>query len=127
MTNPKFRLRWLDGRMGHTMYLMFFVTLANFILITYRFLIEEELFFSEVFAQLWVFSIVLIITYIPLSIIIGHWHRKTQLKVEMDLKYLENPLFAKMFRIWLDGETNNSNKQEIDIFVEKLKKIEKNK
>ena len=127
LTSYGFRRKWLDGRMGHTLYLMFFLTLVNFILISYRFFIEDSSFFSNILSELWIFGIVLISAYIPVSIIIGHWHRKTQLSVEMDIKYKEIPFIAKMFRTWLDGETNKMNMEEIDKIVDRLKEIEKNK
>jgi len=36
--NKWFRKRWLEGRFGHSIYLMYCLTFVNFILIVYRFL-----------------------------------------------------------------------------------------
>lgn len=88
---------------------------------------EDIPFINNILPQLWIFSVVLIVAYVPISIIIGHWHRKTQLKIEMDVKYKENPFLAKMFRTWLDDETNKIDKDELEKFVKRLKDIENNK
>jgi len=116
--------RWFDGRTGTTMYLLFALTLMNFILISYRFLIEESPLFANLVSDLTIFSIIFIITYIPISILIGYWHRKTQWKVELALKMMENPLNAKMFRTILDVQTGQASDQEIKEFRAFLMKIE---
>jgi len=116
--------RWFDGRTGTTMYLLFALTLMNFILISYRFLIEESPLFSNLVSDLTIFSIIFIITYIPISILIGYWHRKTQWKVELALKMMENPLNAKMFRTILDVQTGQASDQEIKEFRALMMKIE---
>ena len=58
------------------------------------------------------------------SIIIGYWHRKTQWKVELAIKQLENPMNAKMFRTILDVQTGKASDKEIREFREFLTKIE---
>jgi len=117
----------MDGRNGHSVYLMFGLIFVNFILIAYRFLIEQESVFSNLVEKLWVFAIVFIVLYIPASIIIGYWHRQTQLSVEHYLKRMEDPLLAKMFRNILDIETGKISKEEINKFREMLVNIEKEK
>ena len=84
MSNEWIRRRWLDFRFGHSVYLIFALTFVNFVLIFHRLLIERVEILSEVFSSLWVFSLVFVLSYIPISIAIGAWHRKTQLKVEKD-------------------------------------------
>jgi len=117
--------RWFDGRTGTTVYLLFALTLMNFILISYRFLIEGSPLFANLVSDLTIFSIIFIITYIPISILIGYWHRKTQWKVELALKMMENPLNAKMFRTILDVQTDQASDEEIKEFRAFLMKIEK--
>ncbi len=116
--------RWFDGRTGTTTYLLFGLTLMNFILISYRFLIEENTLFENLISDLTMFSVIFIVTYIPISIIIGYWHRKTQWKVELAIKQLENPMNAKMFRTILDVQTGKASDKEIREFREFLTKIE---
>ena len=117
--------RWFDGRTGTTMYLLFALTLMNFILISYRFLIERSPLFENLISDLTMFSVIFIVTYIPISILIGYWHRKTQWKVELALKQLENPVNAKMFRTILDVQTGKASDKEIEEFREFLTKIER--
>ena len=119
------RSRWFEFRMGHSTYLIFLLTFVNFILISYRLLIEKIPFLQEFIPQLWIFVVGFLAIYIPVSIIIGYWHRKTQVKVEQTLKYFEAPFYAKMFRVLLDAETGKANKEEIEEFKRILSNIEK--
>ena len=125
MNDYWFRKRWFDGRSGNSIYLIFGLTFVNFVIIAYRFLIEKDSVFEEIFGSMWIFGLIFLVTYIPISIIIGYWHRKTQLKVEQTLKYLEAPFFAKMFRVLLDAETGKANKEEIEEFKRILSNIGK--
>lgn len=121
------RRRWFDFRQGHGVYLIFLLTFANFILIFHRLLIERIEFLNDIFTELWMFILIFVIIYIPAAIIIGAWHRKTQLKVESDVIIRQNPLFAKILRTILDIQTNNISKEEIDQMRNLLKNIEDGK
>ena len=121
--NSWFRRRWLEGRFGHSFYLMYILTFANFILIAYRFLIEQDSFFMSMIDNILIFVIIFIIFYIPASIIIGRWHTQNQMWVENYLKRLEDPLLASWFRTLLDTETKKISKGEIEEFRKKLDKI----
>lgn len=120
-----FRSRWWEFRLGHSTYLIFLLTFVNFILISYRLLIERVPFLQEIVPELWIFVILFLIIYIPTSIIIGFWHRKTQMKVENTLGYQENPVLAKMFRVMLDVKMGTASKEEIQEFRKFLIDIEK--
>ena len=119
------RKRWWEFRQGHSVYLIFILTFVNFILISYRLLIERIPIFQELLPDLWIFVLIFLAIYIPSSVLIGYWHRKTQLKVETTLNMQQNPLFAKMFRVMLDVQTGKATKEEIEEFREFLKDIEK--
>ncbi len=119
------RTRWWEFRTGHSTYLIFLLTFMNFVLIAYRLLIERIPFIQELFPQLWIFVLTFVLGYIPLSIIIGNWHRRTQLRVESTINILENPLWAKMFRTMLDVQTGKASKEEIEKVRELLLSIEK--
>ena len=119
------RRRWWEFRQGHSTYLIFLLTFMNFVLIAYRLLIERIPFIQELFPQLWIFVLTFVLVYIPLSIIIGNWHRRTQLRVESTINILENPLWAKMFRTMLDIQTGRASKEEIEKVRELLLSIEK--
>ena len=122
-----FRRRWLDGRYGHTNYLIFSLTLVNFVLILYRFLIEKDPIMNELLSDLWIFSVILIILYVPVSILIGYWHRYSQLNIENTIKLLENPLHAHISRIILDFKTGRVSEKEILELKALLSKIENSK
>ncbi len=121
------RRRWTNFRQGHSVYLIFALTFANFILIFHRLLIQRVEFLSEIFSNLLTFALVFVIIYIPLAVLIGHWHRKTQLKIEMELMYRQSPLLAKWFRVLFDMQTGKATKEEIESTRNLLKAIEDGK
>jgi uncharacterized protein YneF (UPF0154 family) len=121
------RRRWWEFRQGHSVYLIFMLTFINFILISYRLLIEKVVIFKELFPELWIFAILFIVCYIPAAVLIGFWHRKTQLRVETTLVQQQNPVLAKMVRTLLDVQTGKATEKEIEEFRKMLEKIEKRK
>ena len=125
MINYWVRRRWADGRAGYSIYFMFALTFVNFVLISHRFLIEKDPIFNDMFGDLMIFGIVFVILYVPISILIGFWHRKTQMKIDINLKYLEGSYFAKMFRILTDVEAGRAIEEEVEELRKELKKIEK--
>lgn len=125
MSEGWFRQRWWEFRTGHSTYLIFLLTFVNFVLIAYRLLIEKVSFFQEIFPDLWIFAIIFLAVYIPASIIIGYWHRRTQLKIENTIHMQENPFYAKLFRVLIDIELGKMTKEEIEDFRNFLLKIEK--
>ena len=118
------RRRWWEFRAGHSVYLIFVLTFINFILIAYRLLIERIPMFQDIIPNLSMFVLLFLGFYIPTAIIIGYWHRKTQLKVETTLTMQQNPVFAKMIRTILDVQTGKASEKEIKEFREFLTKIE---
>ena len=118
------RRRWWEFRQGHGIYLIFLLTFVNFILISYRLLIEKIPFLNNLIPELWVFVIMFLGFYIPAAILIGSWHRRTQLRVENTVMMEQNPFFAKMFRTMLDVQTKKASEKEIEEFREFLTKIE---
>ena len=127
MSNQYLRRRWLDFRVGHSIYLIFLLTFINFVLIFHRLLIERVEVLNEVFSNLWLFGIVFILFYIPVGIFIGLWHRRTQLRVESDLTFRNYPLMAKSFRILVDLLEGKASKQEVENYRNFLKSIESGK
>ena len=118
------RKRWWEFRAGHRVYLIFVLTFINFILIAYRLSIEKIPMLQDVITNLSMFILLFLGFYIPTAIIIGFWHRKTQLKVETTLNMQQNPMFAKMIRTILDVQTGKASDKEIKEFREFLIKIE---
>ena len=119
------RRRWWEFRQGHSVYLIFMLTFVNFILIAYLLLIEKFPIFNSIFPDLWIFALLFIVIYVPLAVIIGIWHRKTQLKVETTIMNQQNPILAKMIRTLLDVQTGKASEEEIEKFRKMLTDIEK--
>lgn len=108
------RRRWFDFRQGHSVYLIFLLSFSNFILIFHRLLVERVEFLDKIFSELWVFILVFFIAYVPLAILIGAWHRRTQLRVDVEQSMINNPIMAKMFRILLDMQSGKITAQEME-------------
>lgn len=119
------RRRWYDFRNGHSLYLIFLLTFSNFVLIFHRLLIERIPFLDEVFSQLWVFIIAFILIYIPLAVLIGHWHKRTQLRIDTEMMVRQNPLAARTWRVIIDLQTGKASEKDVDDLRELLKSIEK--
>jgi len=125
MGNNFIRRRWDDFRKGHTVYLIFTLSFVNFILIFQRLLIERVPILDEIFPSLWLFAIVFVIAYIPIAILLGRWHRRTQVRIETHLQLMNNPFMARNFRILLDMIDGKASKEEIESYRKKLRSIEK--
>lgn len=120
-----FRRRWYDFRSGHSIYLSFVLAFANFIIITYALLIDRLPVVKDIFPHIWMWSILFILIYIPSALLIGYWHRRTQLRVETTITMLENPLFAKWLRILVELQQGVASKEEVDEMKRLLSQIEK--
>ena len=123
MSYGKIRKSWMDFRYGHGTYLAFTFSFTNFVLLFYRFLIEPN--GDPIIERLWLFGIIFIIIYVPSAILIGFLHRKKQVKVDFDMKFMYNPVFAKSMRTMIDMKLGNITKEEINNMREFLTKIEK--
>lgn len=121
------RRRWYDFRQGHSFYLIFALSFGNFILIFHRLLIERVPILNEIFSTLWIFALFFILAYIPVAVIIGNWHKKTQLKIDVDAGMRQNLLLAKSLRIIIDISDGKASKEEIEGIRKLLKAIEEGK
>lgn len=118
------RRRWLDFRMGHSVYLIFLMSFANFLLIFHRLLVERIDWLNKLLGDLWLFAILFVLMYIPVAILVGAWHRKNQIKVDTDVGMLNSPLNAKIFRTIIDIQTGKATPEEIKELRRLLKSIE---
>ena len=78
------------------------MTFANFITIQYKLLIDQIPSLAGIFDNIAIFAIVFILAYVPLSIFLGYWHRKSQWKVEQDALFRENKVGAIMWMYVID-------------------------
>ena len=98
------RRRWLDFRNGHSIYLIFAMTFANFVTIQYKLLINQVPWLSGLFGSIWVFAIVFVLTYVPIGILLGYWHRKSQWTVEQEALFRENKVGAVMWLYVIESD-----------------------
>jgi hypothetical protein len=124
--NNWFRRRWLDFRQGHSIYLIFLMTFANFIVIQYRLLIDRMPSIDSLTGGNIVgFAMTFIAIYVPLSIIIGYWHRKSQWRVEAEALFNENRIGATMWLFVIDLIDGKITEQEKKDMRDMLLKITK--
>ncbi len=121
------RRRWYDFRQGHGMYLVFAMSFVNFVLIFYRLLIEQIDFLEDLFSNLWIFLVIFLALYIPTAVLIGNWHRKTQMRIEHEQSMKQSPLMAKNFRVLLDLLEGKASTKEVEELRKFLKLIENGK
>lgn len=124
--NSWFRRRWLDFRQGHSIYLIFIMTFANFITIQYKLLLEKIPSIDTITGgNIIVFAVIFVALYVPLSIIIGYWHRKSQWKVEAEALFKENKIGATMWLFvidLIDGKVTDQEKKEMRDMLLKITK-----
>lgn len=75
---------WTYFRRGHGTYLVFLMSLANFMVIQYRLLIEYIPLMDALFSSLTAFSITFFLVYVPTATIMG-WLDYKRLAVPIDL------------------------------------------
>src|ERR671918_2804377 len=117
------RRRWLDFRNGHSVYLIFLMTFANFVTIQYGLLIDRVPFLNNLFPSIWVFAILYVALYVPLAMVIGYWHRKTQWRVEQHALFKENEIGATMWLFvidLIDGKVSEEEKQQMRDMLHKI-------
>ena len=117
------RRRWLDFRNGHSIYLVFAMTFANFITIQYQLLIDRLPCWAGIFNSIWIFAILFILAYVPVSIVLGYWHRKSQWKVEQDALFRENKVGAIMWMYVIDLIEGKVSEEDRKLMREALLKI----
>ena len=115
-----FRRRWLDFRNGHSIYLIFILTFANFITIQYKLLIDQIPYLAGGFNNIIIFAIVFVLMYVPIGIVLGYWHRKTQWKVEQDALFRENKVGAIMWMYVIDLIEGNVSEEDKKLMKEAL-------
>ena len=128
MKNNFFTIRWLDFRQGQNIYLGFLIYFADSILIQYALLIDRLPFLDPLLgANIIGFAIIFIALYVPLAIIIGYWHRKSQWTVEVEALFKENKVGAMMWLFVIDLVEGKINEKEKKEMREMLLKITKGK
>ena len=123
--NNNWRRRWLDFRNGHSIYLIFLMTFANFVTIQYSLLIGKAPFLNSIFSSIWIFAIVFIAMYVPLGMAIGYWHRKSQFSVEAEALFSQNQIGATIYLFLIDlidGKVTEEEKQSMRNYLMKIMK-----
>ncbi len=119
-----FKRRWMDFRNGHSIYLAFIMSFANFILITYNFAIKET-FLSGIFNNILAFILAFTVIYIPTAIVFGYWHRRNQYSVEveaMNRENWQNAWISLVIMKMIEGTATLEEKEKVRVFFEGILK-----
>lgn len=128
INNNFFRRRWLDFRQGNGIYLIFLITFGEFIVIQYKLLIDKVTFINSfIGGNIIGFALIFFAIYIPLSIVIGYWHRKNQLKVDSEALFKENKIGATLWLFVIDLIDDKLTDREKQEMREMLLRITKGK
>lgn len=105
---------WTYFRRAHGTYLGFLLSLANFLVIQYNFLVGSVPFLSTIFSSLASFTVCFSILYIPLCILIG-WmdYEKGAMPTDLALSNMANPWtkdLAKALLLLSEGKNEEARK-----------------
>lgn len=114
---------WTYFRRGHSIYLVFLISFANFAVIQYRLLVSQITWLKILFPSLTTFIIAFLITYVPLAIIIG-WldYRRLAVPIDLTLMARASPFsrdLAKALILIAEGR----NKEAVEILKKWTEKL----
>jgi uncharacterized membrane protein YraQ (UPF0718 family) len=101
------------------------MTFLNFITIQYALLVDRIPSLNSIFSNLWLFAATFVAFYVPVAILIGYWHRKSQWKTEQEALFNENVVGARMWLFMLeliDGKVTEEEKKEMRSLLHKIVK-----
>ena len=106
---------WTYFRRGHSTYLVFLLSFANFIVIQYRLLVEYIPAMKVLFTSLTVFAASFFFVYIPIAVLIGWYdYRKFAVPVDTSISAKASPWnrdIARALTLIAEGR----NKEAIEI------------
>lgn len=92
------------------------MTFANFVTIQYALLVDRIPSLSSLFANIGIFAGIFVAAYVPIAMLVGYWHRKSQMKVEQEAIFNENVIGARMWLFMLElieGKVSEKEKNEM--------------
>jgi hypothetical protein len=80
---------------GHSAYLMYFMSFAQWITIVYVLLISRIPILTFVFPHMWIFMVIFLFTYAPLAIAVGwfHFKKSPMYRAQLDVQVESNPYY----------------------------------
>lgn len=102
--------------------MIFLLTFTNFILITYNFAIKQIPILGDSIS-LPVFIVLFALFYIPVSMLIGYWHRKHQYSVENEALINQNWVWAWIMQYQVRLIRGKTTKKEDEFVMNYLNDI----
>jgi hypothetical protein len=110
--------RWYEFRAGDAGYLRYTMSFLQFILLTYALGIERFPQLTGIFSHLWIYAIIFVGFYVPVSVITGHLHRKKQLRIAEIIAVEQNPIGGYHWLIFMQQFMKYLEKNNIPITPE---------
>ncbi|NOJ33014.1 MAG: hypothetical protein DA329_12840 [Candidatus Nitrosocosmicus sp.] len=102
--------------------MIFLLTFTNFILITYNFAIKQIPIIGDT-VSLPLFIVLFALFYIPVSMLIGYWHRKHQYSVENEALINQNWVWAWIMQYQVRLIKGKTTKKEDEFVMNYLNDI----
>lgn len=103
---------WTYFRRGHSTYLVFLLSFANFVVIQYRLLVQYVPALEVIFSSLLAFAIAFFLVYIPLATFIGWYdYKRFTVPVEMTIGAKASPWnrdIAKALMLIAEGKNEEA-------------------
>lgn len=99
------------------------MTFANFITIQYQLLLDRIPVFNSL--PIWGFAALFVALYVPLGMVIGYWHRKSQFSVEAEAWFAQNQIGATIYLFLIDlidGKITQEEKDSMRTYLLKIMK-----
>lgn len=95
MNRRRIRRIWVYMRSGNATYLSYIISTSNTVLIFWGLGLSNIPWVTK-YLHLWQFALLFIMTFLPLAILLGHWHYRTQMPIETDLQYTNSPIMMQL-------------------------------
>lgn len=90
--------RWSDFRQGHNTYFAYFLGFTNFSILVYEFVLKNIPLVLSIFPTIFHFLAAFIVCYLPLAAVVGWFHRRYQMPIDLSLSMKQNPYWREMAR-----------------------------
>lgn len=108
--------RWFEFKMGDASYLRYVLNFIQFIIVAYTLYVPRLGWLQAFFQSILIFALAFFVVYIPVSIVVGRYlHRKRQLRKELTIAMMENPISAWINRVTLEQMITFMEKMKIPI------------
>lgn len=97
--------RWTDFRTGHSTYLVYFLSFANFSILMYELVLVRIPGVTTFIPNIFIFLLLFLAIYLPFAAIVGWLHRRYQMPIDIALSMKQNPYWREITKSLAEFET----------------------